>query len=138
MDTEESIAWDILNKRMQDIKPICLDCKAMCCRRGHVKVTKEQADFITKKFPKAEILDLKNNTTVLILRNNCPCLKDNLCSIHSSEYKPKMCSTFPIHIEGKTVHLASKCLAVQQSFFYPATKELHMKGYSVTMKGYNE
>jgi len=127
--TAESIA----NKARKSISNYCYkECKAYCCRKGYLVLTKKQLDLITKsKKAKDQVIQIVFDSYSLNLSPSCPSLKDFKCTIHKNIDRPTTCKEFPVFIERNTVKLSGRCPAVKQGKFYPYVHEWIKLGYNI-------
>jgi Fe-S-cluster containining protein len=133
--TPEEIAEEARNA----ISPFCVEeCKAYCCRKGYLVITKEEVDIMCGRrmeelTQKKSLKLLPDGKYSLFLGNpgGCPSLKDNKCMIHKNPKRPDTCKAFPIFIEGDTVNLSQRCLAVKQEKLYPYVAEMLKAGYKI-------
>jgi len=126
-------AEEIANKARKSISTYCYkECKAYCCRKGYLVLTKKQLNLITKNNPgKDQIKPLVFNTFSLNLSQSCPSLKDFKCVIHKNKDRPDTCKQFPVFIEKDTVRLSSRCPAIKEGLFYPYIYEWIALGYNI-------
>ena len=61
----------------------------------------------------------------------CPGLLDFKCTIHKKRNRPLACRQYPVFVDGKTVNLSHRCLAVKQNVFYPFIQQWEKLGYKV-------
>ena len=112
----------LLDKARKDLSPYCIEeCKAYCCRKGHILLDKKEIKRVT---------DISNsnkegNLFSLNLESGCPALKEHKCSIH--DIKPKTCHDFPIFSVNGGVVFSTKCPAVNDNKFYVLMHELKKK-----------
>jgi len=126
-------AETIADKAKKSISDYCIkECKAYCCRKGYLVLTKKELDIITQNKPaKDQIKPLVFNTFSLNLSPSCPSLKNFKCIIHKSKDRPTTCKEFPVFIERNTVKLSGRCPAVKQGKFYPYVHEWIKLGYNI-------
>ena len=102
-----------------------------CCRKGFLVVTKDELDEMAN----VGFCDLKRlpsgDYSVYLGERGCPCLNDFKCLIHKSPNRPKVCGKFPIFIEGDTVRVSGRCLAVREGLLYPYIAKLKSLGYKI-------
>ena len=127
----------ILDEARKSISNFCIkDCKAYCCRKGHLTLTKKEADLITqnktKEFEKQGRIKDNKGTFSLNLANSCPSLNDFKCIIHKNQNRPLVCKQFPIFITEKSIRFSKGCTAVTKRLFYPYEKQFLNRGYKLT------
>ena len=129
--------FSLASKARKSLSSYCMnECNALCCRKGFINISLKEAKRITqKKVNEFEVLGYlfrKNGRYALNLGMACPSLKDNKCTIHKSRNRPKVCSDFPVFIEGNEIKLSMNCPAVANNFLYPYEKKFIKLGYKIT------
>ena len=124
----------LADKARNSISKYCYEeCKAYCCRKGYLPLTKEQAKFFKEKIKDKTLLKkLPKGDYSLNLKNGCPQLKDFKCTIYTSKLKPACCSDFPIFIEKNLIRFSPRCPAVKAGKFYPYIKQFLKLGFNVS------
>ena len=114
------------------------DCQSLCCRKGSLIATKEEAQTIThdkldEHLQEERVKSLPDGTFSIDLNQTCPSLVNGLCSIHKDPLRPSTCHKFPIFIfeDSKTIQLSSRCPAVREGKFYVFEHEAKKKGYTL-------
>jgi Fe-S-cluster containining protein len=117
------------------------ECKAYCCRKGHLPLKESEIETVTHQdktsLLKQGVLKKNENETYSLYMGDyttpCPSLntKAFTCSIHSNEKRPKICNDFPIFRHHDMIFISHRCLAVQEQFFYPEIHEWKILGYRV-------
>lgn len=137
MDAQTAIddAWESIGEFC------CEECKAYCCRKGYLVLSRAQARLIVGDVgPHLESIGaLKrldgDRFSLFMGRSDAPCpglnQADFRCRVHDDPDRPSTCRDFPIFIIGKTVRFSHRCLAVRQGKFYALEKELIALGYSL-------
>ena len=108
-------------------------CKARCCKKGKIFLSRKQAEKITRnkvvaymkmgKLLKRDVCNFELN-----LEKGCPALsEDNKCRIHISVIRPEICREFPIFIRGEKVFVASFCPITSSKKFLDAVEFLKSK-----------
>jgi len=135
MDAEK-----IARKARKSISRYCIEeCKAYCCRKGYLVMSKLEADLITKKkltsFEKSgnikRMADGKFSLNLDFNDLSCPSLKDFKCKVHKNISRPSVCKEFPLFLEGATIRLSSRCPAVRSGLLYPYIKRILLLGYKL-------
>jgi len=126
----------ILNEARKSISKFCIEeCKAYCCRKGHLTLTAKEANLITqnktKEFEKQGTIKKNKEVFSLNLGKSCPSLKDFKCIIHKNPQRPLMCKQFPIFITEKSIRFSKGCAAVSKGLFYPYEKQFLNRGYKL-------
>ena len=137
MDAEK-----LAEKARSSISVYCIeDCKAYCCRKGYLELTKEELNLISNNDKKTledkNSLDYTQNETYLLDLGlqNCPSLKDSFCTIHKNPKRPNACKEFPLFIwENKIIHLSRRCPAVREEKLYPFIAKFKQMGYEIDDK----
>ena len=132
-------AEKIAEQARRSISRFCVeDCMAYCCRKGYLVMSSKESDIVTagmtKYFDKQILKQLANGKWSLFLGNPdlpCPSLKEGMCVIHKNPERPLACRQFPLFLEGNTIKLSPRCLAVKQGVFYPYIKKLMVLGYKL-------
>ena len=127
----------VANEARRSISNFCKEeCKAYCCRKGHLKLTLKEAELITqnriKEFKDRDIIiqtDEKNYA--LSLGKSCPRLSDSSCTIHKNKLRPLVCKQYPIFVEGKSIRLSSGCPAVAKKILYEFECKFLNLGYKL-------
>jgi Fe-S-cluster containining protein len=136
MDAEK-----IADKARKAIGKFCMEeCKAYCCRKGYLNFGPESVDIICQGRKdeleeKKTLAKIKDGKYSLYLGNYdqpCPSLKDYKCMIHKNPKRPLACKQFPVFLEGRTLRLSSRCLAVKQGLLYPYIKKILSLGYTIS------
>ena len=127
----------ILDEARTSISKFCIEeCKAYCCRKGHLTLTAKETDLITqnktKKFEKQGIIKKNKEVFSLNLGKSCPSLTDFKCTIHKDPERPLVCKQFPIFITEKSIRFSKGCTAVTKRLFYPYEKQFLNQGYKLT------
>lgn len=131
---------DILSQARNSLGPFCKEtCHAKCCKLGKLLLSsKKQVRIISKGkmkrlYTRHQLQDISPQRTDLILAPfGCPALTpSSTCSIFHSSFRPKICDEYPLFLRGKTVFVASSCVAVQQGLLHEALEEIRSKGYRV-------
>jgi len=135
-------AKKIAEKARKSISKFCIEeCKAYCCRKGYLVLTTEEANLITKGKTKefeekgtlSRIKDKKYSLDLWNTEFSCPSLsKDFKCSIHKNPKRPQACKDFPLFIDGKTLKISPRCLAVRCGKLYPYIVKLLKEGYKLS------
>ena len=131
----------IANRARKSISTFCIEeCKAYCCRKGHLvvkeneinKVTQDRKNELIAEGKLKPIIGGKYSLYIGDEDNACPSLKGNKCLIHKSRLRPKTCGDFPIYIVDKTVMISGSCTAARAGMFYPYIKKFMKLGYKVS------
>lgn len=121
---------DIIEEARNSLKDYCAEeCKAYCCRKGYLVMDEASA----KLFKNLKKINEKQYS--VSLQDDCPNLINFKCIIHKNPDRPKACQDFPIFLEGKTIKLSNRCLAVKEGKFYGFIKEMESLGYKITQIG---
>jgi Fe-S-cluster containining protein len=133
---------EIAKEARESISKYCIEeCKAYCCRKGHLILNEEELKLLTGD--KQEELENKgfikiqeNNMFALKLGNHlgsCPKLNGSICEIHTNPKRPATCKNFPIFIdeEKKEIKLASRCFAVKENKLYPYIHQFLELGFKI-------
>jgi len=129
-------AETIANKGRESIGWYCMnECKALCCQKGKLLLTNNEAKEISnnkvKEYKTAKIMSEKGeNQIVLELEPQaCPKLtQDNKCGIFQNKNRPKACSDFPLFIYGDKVMKAEFCPAIKTGLLNKTLTELEKAG----------
>lgn len=133
-------AEKIAEEARKSISKFCFEeCGAYCCRKGYLVLTEVEADVITDNnipqfIKEGRIKQIKENKYSFYLgdyNKPCPCLKDLKCAVHKNPNRPLACRQFPVFIEGNTIRLSPRCLAVKNSLLYPYIAKLVKNGYKL-------
>lgn len=126
----------------ESISEFCInECKAYCCKKGYIRIKPTSLDIVIPK-NKQKLLEKEGNLRelpfsgryFLELSNSlggCPSLKENKCLIHKDPHRPKVCSDFPIFIEGDSVRIPKKCTAEAQNKFFIYKKRFKELGFNI-------
>jgi Fe-S-cluster containining protein len=117
----------------------CEECRAYCCRKGHLNLSPDNIELVTqgrgKELEGRKLLSKVNEANYSLYLGShdspCPCLKDYKCIIHKSPRRPLACRDFPLFLEGSTIKLSSRCLAVKQGLLFPYIHKLTRLGYKL-------
>jgi Fe-S-cluster containining protein len=128
----------ILDEARASISKFCIEeCKAYCCRKGHLTLTSKETELVTqnrtKEFEKQGTIRKSKGVFSLNFEKFCPSLKDCKCIIHKNPERPLVCQQFPIFITGQTIRLSKGCAAVTKGLFYPYEKQFLKLGYKLTI-----
>lgn len=143
MEEIDKLADEVRN----GLSDFCInECKAFCCREGHLIVSDEELDLIANDENKKNLL-LKEGSVMekmfgknlLNFKNSCgscPALNLNSlkCRIHSNEKRPRTCRDFPIFIVGKEIKISSRCPAKAEGKFYGFEKKAKELGYNIVQR----
>jgi len=132
----------IINKARQSISGFCIkECKAYCCRTCYLILKESQLDTVTQgrreELVKEGVLfhmnDGRWSMNMGLTDKPCPSLdmKEYKCTIHKSRKRASTCREFPIFVDGLTIKLSPRCLAVKNGMLYPYIKQLLMLGYTL-------
>jgi len=120
----------IADRARDSISDYCINsCKAYCCRKGYLVLTKKEAKLIAKDLD-SDCLK-KNGEDKYSLKLPCPALEDFKCRIYKSKNRPTVCREFPLFLEGKTIRVSNRCPACREGMLYPYVKELIASGYTL-------
>ncbi len=135
MNQEEVYA--IADEGRNSISSYCMnECAAKCCKFGSLLLQSEEE--ITAIIDKDRNYYIKNNIIKSTAQGNftfnyeqhgapCPKLtKDNLCSIHKNQNRPKICGDFPLFVFKGYTSLARE--------FCPAAKAGMLDSYIEKIK----
>ncbi|NQV08494.1 YkgJ family cysteine cluster protein [Candidatus Woesearchaeota archaeon] len=133
------IPENIANKARESISDYCInECKALCCRKEHLILSKEEMELTVGKQRKplenaGFLVEMENNQFVLNLGNPkaCPNLKNYLCTIHKNPNRALTCKEFPVFITGKKVKFSDRCTAVKANKLYPYVHEFKKLGFKI-------
>ncbi|MGV8162477.1 MAG: YkgJ family cysteine cluster protein [Candidatus Nanoarchaeia archaeon] len=141
MIVEEVAAEKLAIAARKSISNYCYtECKAFCCRKGHLLLTANEVKLIknTKKEDlKIMPLAFRTNKKKYILdfgsyADGCPNLCKYKCSIHKNPARPKTCSDFPLFIwKDKTIMITNNCPAVADNKLYAYLAEFKRRGYKL-------
>jgi Fe-S-cluster containining protein len=116
------------------------ECKAHCCRKGHLLLTAGEVDLLKdthKEDLKMISVQAKTHEKRYVFRlesnvDGCPNLLNYKCMIHKNPARPKACREFPIFIrKNKTLTVTRACPAVKENKLYPYLAEFKMMGYAL-------
>lgn len=86
--------------KLENIKRVCLKCKASCCKMGGPDFTKKEMQKVLKAGFKNCFSKIDDDWYELKSKNGrCPYLKNYLCSIH--DVRPLMCKCWPVYLKFK-------------------------------------
>lgn len=131
---------NLLSQARNSLGPFCKNtCHAQCCKLGKLLLSsKKQVRIISKGkmkrlYARSQLQDISSRRTDLILAPfGCPALTpSSTCSIFHSSFRPKICDEYPLFLRGKTVFVASSCLALRQGLLQETLQEIQSKGYRV-------
>jgi len=129
----------IAEKARKSISRFCMEeCRSYCCRKGYLNLDARNVDIVTqgrkKELEEKKILSKIDDANHSLYLGDVPCpsLKDYKCDIHKNNKRPIACKHFPLFIEGDTIKLSSRCLAVKQGLFYPYIHSLLKLGYKLS------
>lgn len=120
----------------RSLGPFCAnECKAYCCRKGTLRMSKRQADAVThgrtQEFVASGRLVPILDEYSLRLDGGCPSLAGYRCTIHSSRNRPKACAEFPLWIRDGVAFASPRCTAVRSGLLYPWLRRLAAMGLRV-------
>jgi len=127
----------IAKQARASISKYCIEeCKAYCCRKGYLVMSKKEADLVTNKqtdffLEKGLIKQLQDGRYSFDLHNvgcYCPSLIDYKCTIHRKKNRPLACKEFPLFIDGNLIKLSVRCPAVREGLLYPYIVKLLKNG----------
>ncbi|MBW2972133.1 YkgJ family cysteine cluster protein [Candidatus Woesearchaeota archaeon] len=133
-------AETVANKARKAISRFCIDeCRSFCCRKGYLVMTGKEADSVLQgrrtELQEKQIVTVctsgKYSMNMGAIETGCPSLNEYTCMIHKKKSRPDTCRQFPIFIEGNTVKLSSRCLAVKTGMLYPYVYKLRTMGYKI-------
>lgn len=138
MEEIEKLADEI----RQGLSDFCInECKAFCCREGHLIVRDEELEIIAgdKKdnlIKEGSVQEKMFGKNLLSFKNSCgSCpaldLKECKCRIHKNPLRPRTCKDFPIFIVGKEIKISSRCPAKNEGKFFKFEKEAEKLGYKI-------
>ena len=111
------------------------ECKALCCRKGKILLTENEAKEISdnkvKEYKTAKLMFEKGEDQIVLELEPqaCPKLtKDHKCGIFTNKNRPKACSNFPLYIYGDKVMAAGFCPAVKEGLLNKTLDELREAG----------
>jgi Fe-S-cluster containining protein len=116
------------------------ECKAYCCRSGHLLLTAKEADSVMKvNKSELNLLNVSDNVEgiryVLDLSRNdtaCPNLKDFKCIEHKNTDRPAACQEFPLFIrKDKVVFVTFRCPGAKENKLYPFLARFKKMGYDI-------
>ncbi|MGM5482409.1 MAG: YkgJ family cysteine cluster protein [Nanobdellota archaeon] len=127
-------AEELIDKFRYNLGDFCYtQCKAYCCRKGHITISRQEAKLITGFSFYSCIfkgkMKKRGEKFVLSLQGGCPALKNKMCSIHNNPDRPKMCKEFPLFLENDRILLSEKCYGKNK--FYPLWSEAKMSNVKV-------
>lgn len=96
--------------KLENIKNVCVKCKAKCCYFGGPSLTKKEMDKILKAGFKGYFTPCHEYFDVRTKKGKCPYLKNCLCSIH--KLRPVSCKIWPVFakiVRGKRKYLLYNC-----------------------------
>jgi len=142
--TEDTAAQKLAREARNSLSNYCFsECKALCCRQGHLLLTAKEADTVMKT-DKGELRVLKTYNSagasekkyVLDLGRNdkaCPNLLNLKCIEHKNPERPAACQEFPLFIrEGKKIMVSFTCPAAKENKLYPYLAKFKKMGYEIT------
>jgi len=125
----------ILVRARNAISSFCVnDCKAYCCRKGYLVLTKEEMELTLQNKQEEYLKDkclkelVDGKFSLYLNPKSCPSLKDNKCLIHKNLKRSQTCKTFPIRVDNNTIYISKRCLASRTNLFYPFIEELIQLG----------
>jgi hypothetical protein len=128
-----------INLARKGISDFCIfECKAFCCRKGHLILNRKEFNVIIKD----KVDEYKDRVTALEdgnfrffigkLDSPCPCLSDDfLCMIHKNRKRPRICKDFPILYINEIIYINKDCPAVQENKLYGFIASLKKENYIV-------
>ena len=127
------LAESIADRARKSISTFCFEeCKSYCCRKGYLPLNESEIKLVLGD----ELDNLKKHSngdlSLEFGAHGCPRLNDFKCTIHNDPKRPKVCRDYPIFVNGNTVRISSKCLAVRQNLLYPFIKEFMHRGFRVS------
>lgn len=130
----------VTNNARRSIGSFCSkECKAYCCRKGHLVLTLPEAKIVSagkmEELIRNQILrKLDDARYTLLIEDGCPSLVDSMCSIHKSRRRPQTCKDFPIYLDmqRKQVYLSSRCLAVSMGKLYVYARTMRSIGFRIS------
>jgi Fe-S-cluster containining protein len=113
----------IAEKARKSLSKFCYEeCRAYCCRKGYLVLTKKEAGLIIGKKGGVQLKQLDDGRYSLFMGGSpCPALDKSsfTCTIHKKRGRPKVCKDYPVFISGDKVKLSGRCPAVKQGKLYP-------------------
>ena len=120
-----------INKTRNMLKNYCVEeCKSYCCRNGYLIIDEAAAKLINANLKKINEMEYSLN-----LKGDCPCLVNFKFKIYKNSNRPTACQDFPIFVEGKTIKLSNRCLAVKSGKFFGFVKKMNSLGYEIKQSG---
>lgn len=131
----------LANEARTSISEYCFtECNAYCCRKGYILLSREEADLLTHnktdELIEKEVIAIEEGGEYVVdfSKQNCPSLKDNMCTIHKNPNRPKACKEFPLFIwPHKIIHISQRCPAVKENKLYPYLTQFKLMGYTIDM-----
>jgi Fe-S-cluster containining protein len=139
MATKDDIAQRLAATARNSLSTYCsTECKAYCCRQGHLLLTAEEADTVMNvRKGDLRVMSLaQGKRYVLDLGSSeqpCPNLEDFKCRIHKTKARPKACREFPLFIrDNKVIFVSLNCPAARENKLYPFLAKFKKMGYAIT------
>lgn len=134
----------LADEMRESLSDFCInECKAFCCREGHLIVRDDELDLICSSEAIVERLKTEGaiqekmfGKNLLSFKNSCgSCpaldLENCKCKIHSNHARPRTCKEFPIFIFGKEIKISSRCPAKTEGKFFKFEKDAERLGYKI-------
>jgi len=134
---KDKVAENLAIKARNSMSKYCFtECTALCCRSGHLPLTKKETKLITKE--KLDRVKVGNKFMYLFKlnsdKNMCPNLINYKCKIHKQP-RPTACKEFPLFLwKNKTVMVSCRCPAVRESKLYPFLSKFKDLGYKLVYR----
>jgi Fe-S-cluster containining protein len=99
-----------MEMRLENIKNVCVKCRAKCCYFGGPTMTKQEKERILKAGFKDYFIPCREYFDVRTKKGKCPYLKNSLCSIH--DVRPDSCKVWPVFakiVGGKRKYMLFNC-----------------------------
>jgi Fe-S-cluster containining protein len=106
--SRQEILEALADEARDSLSSYCINtCKALCCKSGHLTITKAESEI----FPKDKKVERADGLYEIPLQPQCIHLKNNKCTVY--ENRPKPCRNFPVYVRGETILFASWCKGQQ-------------------------
>jgi len=96
--------------KLENIKNVCVKCKAKCCYFGGPSFTKQEKNNVLKAGFKDYFIPCHEYFDIKTKKGKCPYLKNCLCSIH--KVRPFSCKIWPVFakvVKGKKEYILYHC-----------------------------
>ena len=128
----------ILDEARYSTSKYCMEvCRAICCRRGFLPLTSNEAEIIIPnkdELIKKKVLRASNDGKFILSLSvfGCPQLdKENKCRIWKNPNRPQCCGEFPVFERKEGILFSKRCNAVVMGLLDKYKDKLKSLGYNI-------